>query len=990
MKISPINGVSNFTKIKKLANVNNSHSQNNIGSNSYVTNIYEKRDLVPFKSAVGSVDEKFFQLPEGCHPDKFQVEAAKALNEGKNVLVEAPTGTGKTAIAHYIASKNMAEGKTTFYTTPLKALSNQKLNEFRKVYGDENVGILTGDRRENADAPVVIMTTEVYRNMALSEMYGEKNPIMEKLGTVIFDEFHYLGDSDRGPVWEESMMYTPKGVQTLGLSATIGNPKDLIGWIGNIEKKDSQLVSIPPEARAVPLKFDSIPTGAYRAEERRIQNRIKKTGTSSMGNEEDSLPPRPVLSDFKFAIDKLNKKEQLPAIFFVFSKDFSRDLVEYFSEEGADLTTKAEKEEIDKIVRRYKAEKYIGSDLDEDALRKGYAIHNAGIMPQQKELIEELFQKKLVKAVIATETLAAGINMPAKTVVISYPYKPSDEVKDEEMNGMRLLTVNEYKQMSGRAGRRGIDEVGYVYTMPTSSSAEQDFLMMESLNYDSVKSKYNPDYAFITGYYQHNDNESGLKEVFNKSFYAYSPDEKIKQSKIDTLLSSTDNKTKVLEERGFLENNDGKISPTLLGDMAAKVRGYDALTLVELINDKAFKDMNPEALTLVAAAMANPARPNENALGVGDDISDMFDNVTPHIDMLYDQLKRKVSDTFKKLGMSTFDFSGYQSMLDYAKSIESPNSSSVDEVKAELDRLTAIKAKLNEINQHGDKMSYKEIEAKLKQGRIVSTWTLEECLRNVETYKKRNHVEDISEMIQQIKDEIAQAEVSGKGNKAKEKLAKKIQSLNADLEEAKVLKYLDDNLVDKLSENYKYTREHSTRSVKQDLAKISTLYTQLTAKDTLVSAISGLMSIEDYCAENDIETENIKNFTSSSGALNAAINKGLDIYQTEEYHGIDNKPERYSKIAAQNVYTWAMLNKVNHSTMPNWKEMLEINGDETDEGSIFRQVMQTADFISQIGEIASVGEKECTDAQEREYYTQLRKTAYEARKLLIQEPVIIQ
>ena len=163
--------------------------QNEYKNPNQMFQVYFGRDLVTAKTVYFPRDfettlrENYFQLPAGCSPDSFQIDAGKALLEGRDVLVEAPTGTGKTAIAHYAATKNMAEGKTTFYTTPLKALSNQKLNEFRKVYGEENVGILTGDRRENVEAPIIIMTTEVYRNMALSHFYGDNNPLMENLGT---------------------------------------------------------------------------------------------------------------------------------------------------------------------------------------------------------------------------------------------------------------------------------------------------------------------------------------------------------------------------------------------------------------------------------------------------------------------------------------------------------------------------------------------------------------------------------------------------------------------------------------------------------------------------------------------------------------------------------------------------------------------------------------------------------------------------------------
>ena len=280
--------ISNVSSVQNIKQHNVLKQKQQINSSSYyavtvpVFNAYLGRDLVSFgnRPFYETLKENYFQLPKGYFPDDFQIEAGKGLNEGNNVLVEAPTGTGKTAIAHYAATKNLKEGKTTFYTTPLKALSNQKLNEFRAVYGDENVGILTGDRRENAEAPIVIMTTEVYRNMALQNAYGNKNPLMDNLGTVIFDEFHYLGDIERGGVWEEALMYTPKGVQTLELSATIGNPDELSSWIGSLDDDNSvNLVSIPAEARHVPLKFDSIPTKSYQKTEDYIQKKLARTGT---------------------------------------------------------------------------------------------------------------------------------------------------------------------------------------------------------------------------------------------------------------------------------------------------------------------------------------------------------------------------------------------------------------------------------------------------------------------------------------------------------------------------------------------------------------------------------------------------------------------------------------------------------------------------------------------------------------------------------------
>ena len=559
MKISPISAV-DVKKVKAQKNTSNpvkTANNNKQYDASKMFGIYFGKDLVSFKSSDfnQTLKDNYFQLPEGCTPDSFQKDAGRALLEGKDVLVEAPTGTGKTAIAHYAATKNMKEGKTTFYTTPLKALSNQKLNEFRAVYGDENVGILTGDRRENVEAPIVIMTTEVYRNMALANKYGDKNPLMENLGTVIFDEFHYLGDPDRGPVWEESVMYTPNDVQILGLSATIGNPDELTNWMAGLEDKQVHLVSIPESARHVPLEFDMLETSSYKAEEKKIQKSLKKGNLMFDVPISESIS-KPVPSDFKMAIGTLKNKDQLPAIFFVFSRNYSRDLVEYLGQEGQSLTTEAERKEIENIVDSYKARGYIGSDLNEEALLKGYTIHNAGIIPAQKELVEELFQKKLVKVVISTETLAAGINMPAKTVVISSPYKPCDEAssdfKDDDQN-IRMLTANEFKQMSGRAGRRGIDEKGFVYTMPTDRSTEQDFLNLEASSSNPIKSKYNPDYGFLSGYYEYHTDSEELEDLFAKSFYTYSDNEDISAQREEKLLELADLKSQVLMERGFLE-----------------------------------------------------------------------------------------------------------------------------------------------------------------------------------------------------------------------------------------------------------------------------------------------------------------------------------------------------------------------------------------------------------------------------------------------------
>ena len=959
------------------------------------------RDLVIDKTPSKTFDEtlkkNYFQLPPAAQPDEFQKDAGKALLAGKDVLVEAPTGTGKTAIAHYATSNNMEQGKTTFYTTPLKALSNQKLNEFRKVYGEDKVGILTGDRRENVDAPVVIMTTEVYRNMALANKYGDKNPLMENLGTVIFDEFHYLGDPDRGPVWEESVMYTPNDVQILGLSATIGNPKELTNWMGGLEDKDVHLVSIPEEARHVPLEFNSLETSSYVAEDKKIQKSLKK------GNIMYDIPvsadiSKPVPSDFKMAISSLKNKEQLPAIFFVFSRNYSRDLVEYLGQEGQSLTTEAERKEIENIVDSYKARGYIGSDLNEAALLKGYTIHNAGIIPAQKELVEELFQKKLVKVVVSTETLAAGINMPAKTVVISSPYKPCDEASSEfsdDDKNIRMLTANEFKQMAGRAGRRGIDEKGFVYTMPTDRNVEQDFLNLEASNSNPIKSKYNPDYSFLSGYYEYHTDSEELEELFAKSFFTYSDDENLSAEKQEKLLEQADLKSQVLLERGFLEIDDeGMVYPTILAKMAAKVRGYDAITLVETIADKNFRGISPEGLAAVAGAIANPPNPVQEEIGLNEDLSHMFRVDSKTIDNSFNRLYASAQSSLKKLGKSIESFTSYQEVLAFAKSIERPDADEY-EVARKLKTLRGVQAKGDVITKKVPKLSEEysldKIVAAFKTGTPVPNDVLDLYLNEIEQYIVKIKTEDISGYVEVLKEQRAALDnATVKGNKEKDRLQKHKQGLDIKITQAQNWAYVYENIFEVMSSNKQFEKEHSLKQVAKELNEVEALYTQLTAKDKLVNAIQGLMSLEEYENNHNPIADGRHNADKVQDILDSLINKGIEVALTEAKCDVESKMQKYGKNAAQTLYNWALMNKMNTDSMTNWLELLSRTDEkDADEGTVYRRVMQTADLISQIGEIATVGYKESETEADKAYYAELKQTASQARDLLIREPATV-
>lgn len=987
MKVSSVGVLSAYKKAEnklsnKPVNENKVYKQNN-----NISNLCLGLDVVSFKSSDfnKTLRENYFKLKPGCKPDEFQIDAGKAINEGKDVLVEAPTGTGKTAIAHYAVSNNMKNGKTTFYTTPLKALSNQKLNEFREIYGEENVGILTGDRRENPEAPVVIMTTEVYRNMALSNMNGEKNPLMENLGTVIFDEFHYLGDKDRGPVWEESLMYTPKGVKTLELSATIGNPEELKNWISELDDNNVKLISIPESKRHVPLKFDVLPTTAYKAEEKRIQNSIKRTGTAQ--NSTFASNVKPTLSDYKYAVDVLNKKEQLPAIFFVFSKKFSSELSDYLGTEGPDLTTKDEKKEIDKIINKYSEKGYIGSNLNKDAIKKGYAIHNAGIMPQQKEMVEELFQKKLVKAVIATETLAAGINMPAKTVVISSAYKPTDD--DESVDGVRLLSANEFKQMSGRAGRRGIDKIGYVYTMPTTSEIEQEFIIMEVSESNSIKSQFNPDYGFLSGYYKNNEDNKNLKEIYNKSFYAYDSDKNVKSKNVENLINVSENKKNVLMERGFLEKEGGKVKSTMLGEMASKVKGYDALMLAETIAEGKYKGISPESLAMVAGAIANPAINKELNIQPGEDYYYTVDGAINTVETVKSELNNSIRSMLSKFGKSIADFYSMEEMLKFAESVEKSDTETAV-LREDLDNLADIKNKLKTIKSESEKYTLEELVKSMKNDRVISSKVLHSYLEKLEDYKKYNNIEDFDSYISKLEAEIQKQDTSTKGNKAKNRVSKIIAEMQEEVDEAVAMKYLDEHLVDKIATNFQFTKKNKEEEINNLYYNAQEKYAKNTMREKLISAIKGVMSIENYELNHDLNFESMQNSSKISEVINSSLDKVIDIFNTEAKNGIENTPIKLGKNTAVMLYKWAMLNKMNTDSMTNWKQLLRSSECcDTDEGTIYRKIMQTADLLSQISEIANAGKEYAKTEEEIKYYNDLSNTACSARKLLIKEPVTV-
>ncbi|CAH8257673.1 unnamed protein product [Arabidopsis lyrata] len=461
--------------------------------------------------------------------DKFQRLAIEAFLRGSSVVVSAPTSSGKTLIAEAAAVATVAKGRRLFYTTPLKALSNQKFREFRETFGDDNVGLLTGDSAINKDAQIVIMTTEILRNMLYQSVgMASSGTGLFHVDAIVLDEVHYLSDISRGTVWEETVIYCPKEVQLICLSATVANPDELAGWIGEIHGKTELVTST---RRPVPLTWffstkhsllpllDEKGTNVNRKlslnylqlsasearfrddddgyRKRRSKKRVGDTSYNSLVN----------ITDYPLSKNEINKirrsqvpqisdtlwhlqgKDMLPAIWFIFNRRGCDAAVQYV--ENFQLLDDCEKSEVELALKKFRV-LYPDAvrESAEKGLLRGIAAHHAGCLPLWKSFIEELFQRGLVKVVFATETLAAGINMPARTAVISSLTKKAGNERIQ-------LGPNELFQMAGRAGRRGIDEKGYTVLVQTAFEGAEECCKLVFAGVKPLVSQFTASYGMV-------------------------------------------------------------------------------------------------------------------------------------------------------------------------------------------------------------------------------------------------------------------------------------------------------------------------------------------------------------------------------------------------------------------------------------------------------------------------------------------------------------
>ena len=454
-------------------------------------------------------------LYRGLILDTFQKDSIMALQSGHSVLVAAPTGTGKTLVADWIVESAMEQGKSVVYTAPIKALSNQKFRDYCKLFGEEKVGLVTGDLVIRRDAPCKVMTTEILRNMLLCDDH------IPNLAAVIIDEIHFLDDKERGTTWEEVLIYLPKEVQIVGLSATLSNMEQFAQWLSDVREREVTVVE--EQKRAVPLSF-YIGTKETRLitieQAERVQRSMKKKKFHKQRGGRKKNFGRASYSTDHIDIFKMMIREQSPYLYFVFSRAKTEQLafaLKNFLRHP--LLDEEKQEKVRQNILQFKsisgAITAIDSDLEE-LLIWGVGFHHAGLHVLLKGLVERLYEQKLIQVLYCTGTFALGINMPAKSAVF-------DTLERYDGHGMIPLPTREFMQMAGRAGRRGLDDRG---TVVMRMSMENIGVYLSQIkrylraSYEPVHSRFSLSFNSVVNL-MHRHPSNKIRQLVEKSFLSW-------------------------------------------------------------------------------------------------------------------------------------------------------------------------------------------------------------------------------------------------------------------------------------------------------------------------------------------------------------------------------------------------------------------------------------------------------------------------------------
>ena len=492
---------------------------------------------------------------KGLKLDLFQEEAIEAINREESVIVTAPTGAGKTVIAEYAVEKCLQTNKRVIYTAPIKALSNQKYRDFQAEYG-ERIGIVTGDVVLNPFAQVLLMTTEIFRNTIFDDIDR-----LQDVSYVIFDEIHYINDIERGTVWEESIIFAPQHIKFVSLSATIPNITSFAEWMQSVREIDIKVVE--ELERPVPLEhniyYQAYGIGALKhfnqlRQLTKREKREKKKGKEKYGKgfdrkrqDKTAIPKSIIETEL---IPFLKKKKQLPCLYFCFSRKQCEAHAKSYASFGSDTLLDEEKQKqilemFDSLCHQYD----IVEDKDIKGFREhiacGIAYHHAGMLPTLKEVVERLFTSGLIQLLFTTETFAVGINMPACTVVF-------DSLEKFDGVSFRYLQAREYHQMSGRAGRRGIDTVGYVYAkVDPKYSTQVDVRKAVSDKIEPIASQFNLSYSSILNLYDKYGED--IYDVYTMSLSNHQNNRQIRD--LDTQLELMDEDLNTLPYPDCIHDN---------------------------------------------------------------------------------------------------------------------------------------------------------------------------------------------------------------------------------------------------------------------------------------------------------------------------------------------------------------------------------------------------------------------------------------------------
>ncbi len=519
--------------------------------------------------------------------DRFQEEAIQAARKNSSVIVSAPTGAGKTLIAEYIIEDCIERKKGVIYTAPIKALSNQKFRDFSKKYPGQ-VGILTGDVSINRNAPILIMTTEIFRNAIMVNPHE-----FEHREWVIFDEIHYLDDIERGTVWEEAIILLPPQMKILALSATIPNINEFTRWISQVHQ--SPIKAIIESTRPVPLHF------FFQCDNDIFHNfsQLKKSNLLRKNLQSPSYQEKYAFSKpnrLKTLLQNIKQKNGYPCVYFSFSRRRCEELAQEVGH--LDFLTSSERNEItglfDKLLKTFSLSGSPHINLLTPLIKKGIAYHHAGLLPTLKEIIERLFTSGLIKLIFTTETFALGINMPARTVTF-------DSLSKFYGRYHGYLKTRDFYQMAGRAGRRGIDNEGFVFSRINPSHIDTQAL--ENIiygQYEAIKSQLNSCYATILNLYKIMGDK--IYDIYPRSFHFCQSKEWEKKDAFGLLKR----KMSLLKDLDYIVG----LNLSHKADLAAKVYSFE-LAIGELFESGFLDSLDEESLFILISALVYEPRKGE-------------------------------------------------------------------------------------------------------------------------------------------------------------------------------------------------------------------------------------------------------------------------------------------------------------------------------------------------------------------------------------------